>query len=66
MHILKYVGVYRTFARGYQLDHLTVKEMTRAFMLITSWFNTKAALQRMESKGGHFHANFPCENITCG
>lgn len=43
-------------------ENFTTEEMTRAFMLITSWLITNAALNRTESRGGHFRSDFPCEN----
>ncbi|RWR08096.1 L-aspartate oxidase [Siminovitchia fortis] len=43
------------------LGHLNFEEMTRAFMLITSWLITDSALKRTESRGGHFRSDHPCE-----
>lgn len=43
-------------------EHLTPNEMTRACMLITSWLVTNSALQRTESRGGHFRRDYPFEN----
>ncbi len=43
------------------LEQLTVEEMTRVFMLITSWLITDSALKRTESRGGHFRSDYPCE-----
>ena len=42
-------------------DRLTVDELTRTFMLITAWLITDSALQRTESRGGHFRLDYPCE-----
>ncbi len=50
----------------YLLDHsfddFSLADVTRAFMVITASLITNAALQRTESRGGHFRADFPCEN----
>ncbi|MBU8879540.1 L-aspartate oxidase [Bacillus sp. FJAT-29790] len=45
-----------------RLDHLTIKEMSRVFMLMTAWLITDSALKRTESRGGHFRQDYPCEN----
>ncbi|MFE8703471.1 L-aspartate oxidase [Cytobacillus sp. FJAT-54145] len=44
------------------LDHLSSEDITKVFMLITSWLVTDSALKRTESRGGHFRADFPQEN----
>ncbi|KKK33078.1 L-aspartate oxidase [Mesobacillus campisalis] len=44
-----------------KLDSRTPEEITRAFMLISAWLVTDAALARTESRGGHFRADFPAE-----
>lgn len=43
------------------LEHLSLEETDRVFMLISSWLITKAALKRTESRGGHLRADFPHE-----
>lgn len=37
-------------------------DITKAFMLITSWLITDSALKRTESRGGHFREDYPAEN----
>lgn len=44
------------------LDHLTLDEMTRGFMLITAWLITESALERTESRGGHYRSDYPAED----
>lgn len=41
-------------------------ELTRNFMLVTSWLVTQSALLREESRGGHFRADFPEESEVWG
>ncbi|WP_141433641.1 L-aspartate oxidase [Bacillus sp. 03113] len=41
---------------------LTKEEITKVFMLISSWLITSSALDRTESRGGHFRADFPYED----
>ncbi|MCJ7841106.1 L-aspartate oxidase [Lederbergia sp. NSJ-179] len=43
------------------LDHMQKDTLTRMFMLITASLIAKAALQRRESRGGHYRQDFPCE-----
>lgn len=43
------------------LDDLSLEDLNKVFMLITSWLVTKAALNRTESRGGHFRTDFPHE-----
>ena len=43
------------------LDDLSQEELTKVFMLISSWLVTKAALKRTESRGGHLRADTPNE-----
>lgn len=44
------------------LESLSIDQITRAFMLITSWLVTSSALERTESRGGHFRGDFPEED----
>jgi L-aspartate oxidase len=44
------------------LDALKPKEITKVFMLITSWLITDSALKRTESRGGHFRSDYPYED----
>ncbi|PLR75335.1 L-aspartate oxidase [Bacillus sp. V3-13] len=44
------------------LDTLSPPEIKKAFMLITAWLVTESALQRTESRGGHFRLDFPFED----
>ncbi|WP_102274425.1 L-aspartate oxidase [Cytobacillus massiliigabonensis] len=45
-----------------KLDHLTTEEIVQVFMMITSWLITNSALERTESRGGHFRQDYPSEN----
>lgn len=45
-------------------DSLSIEELIKIFMLITSSLITSSALQRTESRGGHFRADFPLEDDT--
>ncbi|MFB6468004.1 L-aspartate oxidase [Cytobacillus sp. Hz8] len=40
---------------------LSKRDISRAFMLITSWLITDSALQRTESRGGHYRTDYPFE-----
>ena len=42
-----------------ELDHLSPGQIERVFMLITSWLITVSALERTESRGGHFRSDYP-------
>lgn len=44
------------------LDGYSIDEMTRIFMLIVANLITDAALQRTESRGGHFRSDYPMED----
>lgn len=44
------------------LDHLSIEEITRAFMLIAAYLITDSALMRTESRGGHFRQDYPFES----
>lgn len=44
-----------------QLDLMREKDIQKYFMYITSWLITKSALERTESRGGHFRLDFPNE-----
>lgn len=43
-------------------EHMGTSDITKAFMLITSWLITDSALQRTESRGGHYREDFPTKN----
>lgn len=45
-----------------RLDHLHPAELNRLFMYITASLVTRAALERTESRGGHFRKDFPIED----
>ncbi|QHE53989.1 L-aspartate oxidase [Pontibacillus sp. HMF3514] len=42
-------------------DRLSINDITTVFMLITSWMITSSALERTESRGGHFRSDIPIE-----
>ncbi|SFG18797.1 L-aspartate oxidase [Halobacillus alkaliphilus] len=44
-----------------RLDLLTVEQITRFFMMQTAWIVTASALEREESRGGHYRSDFPIE-----
>lgn len=44
------------------LDAYAVNELTRIFMGVTATLITEAALQRNESRGGHFRSDYPDED----
>lgn len=44
------------------LGRLSKEDISRAFMLITSWLITDSAMKRTESRGGHFREDYPFEN----
>lgn len=46
------------------LDHLSTTEINRLFMYITASLISKAALERTESRGGHYREDFPNEDNT--
>jgi L-aspartate oxidase len=61
-----------TFLESYQiqewlkadLEVLSLDEVETVFMLIASWLVTTSALQRTESRGGHYRTDFPNEVVT--
>lgn len=44
------------------LEHLSAQQIQMVFMLITSWLVTTSALERTESRGGHFRSDYPFED----
>lgn len=44
------------------LDSYSIEEITTIFMYITASLITNAALERTESRGGHFRSDFPYED----
>lgn len=42
-----------------ELDYLSPGQIEVVFMLITSWLITLSALERTESRGGHFRSDYP-------
>lgn len=50
---------YRIIQKG----NYSKQEKERAFMLLVSWLITKSALERTESRGGHFRKDYPFEQI---
>ena len=45
-----------------RLDHLDPSELNRLFMYITATLITQSALERTESRGGHYRKDFPHED----
>ncbi|MCA0972514.1 L-aspartate oxidase [Halobacillus litoralis] len=46
---------------SFDLSLLTSKQVTTLFMLRTAWLMTVSALEREESRGGHYRSDFPNE-----
>ena len=44
------------------LENRSIEEVEKYFMLVTSWLITRSALERKESRGGHFRSDYPEEN----
>lgn len=44
------------------LDTCTETDLTKIFMMITASLITKSALQRKESRGGHYRSDYPLED----
>ncbi|MGP4069611.1 L-aspartate oxidase [Halobacillus sp. B29] len=44
-----------------RLDLLTIEQITRFFMMQTAWLITDSAIEREESRGGHYRSDFPEE-----
>lgn len=42
-------------------DRLSIEHLTLLFMTVTSWLIATSALQRTESRGGHFRSDIPVE-----
>lgn len=49
--------------REYDLSMLTFEQMEKMFMLQTCWLITRSALEREESRGGHYRSDFPEEQL---
>ncbi|MEH7417143.1 L-aspartate oxidase [Neobacillus drentensis] len=49
-------------AEHIQLDTCTKEDLAKIFMVITASLITKAALQRTESRGGHYRSDYPIED----
>jgi L-aspartate oxidase len=43
------------------LDDFSIEEITVIHMLLTGWLITTSALQRTESRGGHYRSDYPFE-----
>jgi len=43
------------------LDNKSIEEIEKYFMLLTAYLITKSALERKESRGGHFRSDYPME-----
>ncbi|SEA83407.1 L-aspartate oxidase [Thalassobacillus cyri] len=50
-----------SFSLPENMDTLTIGQISRVFMVITSKLITTSALEREESRGGHFRQDFPLE-----
>jgi L-aspartate oxidase len=48
------------FVNG-SLDDFSIEEITVIHMLLTGWLITTSALQRTESRGGHYRSDYPFE-----
>ncbi|UII55024.1 L-aspartate oxidase [Cytobacillus spongiae] len=44
------------------LDGVSIGDINRLYMVITSWLMTTSALKRTESRGGHYRTDYPFED----
>ncbi|MFL6559180.1 MAG: L-aspartate oxidase [Bacillus sp. (in: firmicutes)] len=56
------VWLNQFMAETINLDTCSTQEMTKVFMLIIAKLITDAALERTESRGGHFRSDYPIED----
>ncbi|WP_226585511.1 L-aspartate oxidase [Halobacillus litoralis] len=47
----------------FDIGMLTTEQITTLFMLQTAWLVTNSAIQREESRGGHYRLDFPAERM---
>lgn len=61
MHLqwLEEFGISDRFKRS--LENKSIEEIEKYFMLMTAFLITKSALERKESRGGHFRSDYPLE-----
>ncbi|HWJ78399.1 MAG TPA: L-aspartate oxidase [Niallia sp.] len=59
LYWLEEFGITETFE--VPTEYSSPKEMEMYFMLVTSWLITKSAIDRLESRGGHYRADYPEE-----
>lgn len=61
MHLEWLEGFRITNLEQISLENKSVEEIEKYFMLLTAFLITKSALERKESRGGHFRSDYPME-----
>lgn len=61
MHLEWLEGFGITNLEQISLENKSVEEIEKYFMLLTAFLITKSALERKESRGGHFRSDYPME-----
>lgn len=61
LHLEWLEGLGITNLKQISLENKSVEEIEKYFMLLTAFLITKSALERKESRGGHFRSDYPME-----